>query len=165
MKSQEVNPGLEDLRTIMSSTTQNVGVLAVLSSMGETVRVCTISSFNTYSISLDGEGFALLCLNANSLTGKYFKEQQRSSFHFLPAFAQSIAEDCSTAREFELGTGGWGSENGFTTFTQSKFTFDLVLTQVIESESTNILLSKIVKTTSKFINDPILKYHNRAFIK
>ena len=160
-----MNPGFEDLRKIMSFTTQNVGVLAVLSPLGETVRVCTISSFNTYSISLYGEGFALFCLSANSLTGKYFKEQQRSSFHFLPTSSQTIAEECSIAKEFELGTGGWDSENGFTTFTKSKFTFDLLLTQVIESENTNIMLSRIVKTTSKFIDDPILRYHNRAYIK
>lgn len=165
MESYGVNPGLEDLRKIMSLTTQNVGVLAVLSKLGETVRVCTISSFNTYSISLDGEGFALFCLSANSLTGKYLKEQQRSSFHFLPTSAQSIAEDCSSAKEYELGTGDWESENGFTTFRQSKFTFDLDLTQVIESENTNIFLSRIVKTTSKFTDEPILKYHNRAYVK
>lgn len=164
MEPTRLIPSSENLKSIMSHTIQNVGLLSVQGARGGKIRACTISSFNTYSITQDGKGFALLCLSNKSQTGQYFKASKKGSFHYLSKSGQKLAEECTSAKEFELGSEGWDFSDGFLTFSKSKFTLDLLLEDVYTGHDTDIFLSQIVSISTNPQRQEILKYQHRNYL-
>lgn len=153
------------LKEILANRFQSVGLLCVFEPIYETVRVCTISSFECISISETGYPICIIKLGEKSLSLAQLLTSGRASFHFLTTKQKHLAIEYAKARYIQPEELNISFVGGAVAIPDVYCSFQLKVIQHLKIGISSIVLSEIRNTSPINPYQHILQYRNRKYVE